>query len=172
MCSTQFSFFSFGFHNGQGYKPYAVSSLKLVKVPQCLFCERKNLSGRVRVSALHASAVNMLDVRMEGGKERRSGRRRSFVFRLAAIIIICSGVITALGVCCLDQTTDGGRQRSSCRQSSSHLCKLSLINRRKRQRRRSRTKKSRREGGKKMCGAASTKTGPLLDLNQSHLCTH
>lgn len=43
------------------------------------------------------------------------------VFSLAAIIVICSVVITTLGVCCLDETTDGGGQWSSYRWSSSHL---------------------------------------------------
>ncbi|TNN84900.1 hypothetical protein EYF80_004945 [Liparis tanakae] len=46
----------------------------------------------------------------KGGKWSREGDELRGVFSLAAIVIICSVVITALGVCCLDQTTDGGGQ--------------------------------------------------------------
>lgn len=98
------------------------------------------------VSPFFFRVVNMLGVRMEWEREAKERRKRGGkwnweedelwdVFSLAAIIIICSVVITALGVCCLDQTADGGGQWSSCTQSSSHLCKLPLFNRRMKRRR-------------------------------------
>ena len=93
------------------------------------------------------------EIRKRGGKWNWEEDELWDVFSLAVIIIICSVVITALGVCCLDQTADGGGQWNSCGQSSAHLCKLPLFNRRRKRGRRKRSEERMWGKEEKRCGA-------------------
>lgn len=115
-----------------------------VSVSQAATRSRSHYASGFSSACLEVITINMLQCkeRVSWGRKGREVKcgtenRTSFVFHLATIIIICSVVINTWGDHCLDPANDGGRQWSSCRQSSSRLCKLWLINRRwKRMRRR------------------------------------